>query len=232
MHVTSRSVRARLRSWARDTRDSVAFQLKPPPWDDLLGEDLPFGADGEALFGTLLAACRQYLEYGAGCSTFAAARAGVALTTVESDARFLAAVERRCRSLAPPDARSEHFLHGDIGRTGPWGKPVVPGVSRPGTWRTYPLAPWLALGQDFRSDFVLIDGRFRVACALAVIGHQPDTSWIMLVDDYVGRDEYAPIADFAELNAVHGRMAEFRPKNGIELARVEAAFARFASDWR
>lgn len=230
--MTASSVGTRLRAWARDTRDSVVFHLNPPPWDEVLGEELPFGPDAEETFRGLLASCRQYLEYGAGSSTFAAARAGVALVSVESDPCFLEAVERRCRSLTSAGAGEERFLHGDIGRIGPWGKPVMPAVSRPGIWRRYPLAPWQSLGEDFRADLVLVDGRFRVACALAVIAHQPDTAWTLLVDDYVGRNEYRPIASFAELVALHGRMAQFRPRPGVPAAELSAAFARFTGDWR
>jgi len=197
-----------------------------------LGEDLPFGPDAEAIFREMLASCRQYLEYGAGSSTFAAARSGAALVSVESDRRFLSAVERRCRSLAPPGAGEARFLHGNVGRTGPWGKPVMPALSRPASWRRYPLSPWQTFGESFQADLILVDGRFRVACALAVISHQPDTAWTMLVDDYVGRDEYSPIAHFAKLVALHGRMAQFRPRAGVSPTEVNLALARFTGDWR
>ena len=208
------------------------FHIRPPKWDHLLGEELPFGPEGEQAFRSQLASCTTYLEYGSGSSTFEAARSGVAFVTVESDSRFLAAVARHCRAIAPADAKQERFLHGNIGRTGPWGKPVLPSVTRPNTWRRYPLAPWQALGAGFHADFVLIDGRFRVACALAVIAHQPDASWTMLVDDYVGRDEYTPIAHFANLVAQHGRMAQFRPRPGVSSSEVASALVHFTGDWR
>jgi len=210
----------------------LAFQVKPPNWGEVLGDELPFGFDGEAAFRSLLESCYQYLEYGAGASSFAAARAGVALVSVESDPRFLAAVENRCRSIAPMGTGEERFLHGDIGRTGPWGKPVFPSMRRPVKWSRYPLAPWQKLGENFRADLVLVDGRFRVACALAVIAHQPDTSWTLLVDDYLDRDEYKPIAQFAELVAMHGRMAQFRSKAGVQHQDISNALAHFVSDWR
>ena len=124
------------------------------------------------------------------------------------------------------------FLHGDIGRTGPWGKPFHPARSRPSLWRRYPLAPWDTFGEDFRADAVLVDGRFRVACALAVILHQPDTRWTLLLDDYVGRSHYQPVEEFAEFVGMRGRMAEFRPAASVSLPAVQAAFEHFVSDWR
>jgi hypothetical protein len=225
--------RSRLRVWARDTKDSAKFHLRPPVWDEVLGEELPFGADGEATFDSLIAGCSQYLEYGSGSSTFAVVRAGKRVVTVESDPRFLAAVERRCGKIQDGSAGpSMTFIHGDIGHTGPWGKPVMPWRSRPDAWRRYPLAPWAVLGPEFRADAVLVDGRFRVACALAVILQQPDTQWTMLVDDYVGRPEYEPITDYATLVGLHGRMAEFHPAERTSRAAVESAFEHFVSDWR
>ena len=222
-----------LPSWVRDTKESLRFRLKPPVWDDVLSDELPFGTHGEAAFGLLVAGCTQYLEYGSGSSTFAVVRAGTRVVTVESDPRFLAAVERRCEKIQDGSVGpSMTFIHGDIGRTGPWGKPVMPWRSRPDAWRRYPLAPWAVLGSDFRADAVLVDGRFRVACALAVILHQPDTQWTMLVDDYVGRPEYEPITDYATLVGLHGRMAEFRPAESASRAAVESAFEHFVSDWR
>lgn len=224
---------SRFRSHARNLRDSFRFHTNPPDWDDILTEDLPFGHQGSQYFQTLIENSRNYLEFGSGSSTFAVAQVGTPFTTVESDARFLEAVHRRCASLPkPPSDSATHFLHGDIGRTGPWGKPIFPSIARPDTWRRYPLAPWLQLGDTYRADAILIDGRFRVACALAVILHQRDTEWTMVVDDYEGRPEYRPIADYAAFSGLHGRMAVFRPASTFSVSDAQVAFDRFVSDWR
>jgi hypothetical protein len=123
-------------------------------------------------------------------------------------------------------------VHGNIGRTGPWGKPVFPSIKRTSAWRRYPLAPWEGLGNDFRADFILVDGRFRVACALAVALHQSDTEWNLLVDDYVDRPEYSTIADFLELQTIYGRMAHFRRSRKFNEYEAWRAFEKFVSDWR
>lgn len=224
---------SRLRAKARDARDSIRFHASPPDWDALLSEDLPFGDQGTNFFHTLTHDCDSYLEFGSGSSTFAVAKTGTPFTTVESDPRFLEAVQRHCAGLShSPLTTDAHFLHADIGPTGPWGKPVFPSIPRPETWRRYPLAPWLILGDDFRADAILVDGRFRVACALAVILHQQDTDWTMVVDDYEGRPEYSPINDHATFVGMHGRMAEFRPAPHVSTADAQRAFDHFISDWR
>lgn len=223
-----------LRSWASSTKESVLFHLSPPVWSEVVDEALPFGPDAEGTYRDLVEGCYSYLEYGAGASTIYAVRHERRVVAVESDSRFLAAVEDRCRHAVASDCRDSEptLLHADIGPTGPWGKPVFPRVSRPRRWRHYPEAPWEALGSDYRADLVLIDGRFRVACALAVMMHQADSDWTILVDDYPDRPQYAAIAEYARLTELRGRMAVFRPAESADRAGIERAFERFVADWR
>ena len=222
-----------MRARLGEIQEAAKFRLRRPDWDAVLTEDLPFGADASYAFLERLESCSQYLEFGAGSSTLAVARRGCALVTVESDPRFLAAVERRCRTQDSSETRhSMAFLHADIGPTGPWGKPVMPRIRRRDAWRKYPLTPWRTLGEAFRADLVLVDGRFRVACALAVILNQPDVDWTLLVDDYADRPEYGVIERYAELVNLHGRMAEFRPNPAVSSISVRSTLNHFVGDWR
>lgn len=209
-------------------RDALRFRLRPPAWDLILTPELPFGPEASRVFLERLSRSASYLEFGAGSSTLQAAHLAGDVTSVESDARFLGAVGLKCLPMEP------HLIHGDIGRTGPWGVPSSkrPSRHRVAKWRNYPTAPWRVRGEDYRADLILVDGRFRVACALAVILHQPDENWTLLVDDYAGRTEYQPIGQFAELVALHGRMAEFRPIADPSRSEAESAFEHFVSDWR
>lgn len=223
------TIRARM----RDLRDAVVFHTQSPDWETVVSEDLPFGLEANELFLSKLASAEQYLEYGAGSSTLAAVRTGCSTVTVESDPAFLRAIERRCGALvASESSDSVRFLRGDIGPTGPWGKPIFPSITRAKRWRNYALAPWSELGSDFRADVVLVDGRFRVASALAVVRNQPDVDWTILVDDFVGRAEYAPITDFARFVGTSGRMAEFRPMAGVRTDEVDSVLRHFSADWR
>lgn len=221
------------REWARQTWEAVQFHRRPPDWDAVLTDELTFGDEGVAAFRRLLAGASNYLEFGSGASTLAAARARVPLVTVESDPAFLRAVEAKCRAIAGGDAPSSMaFVRADIGATGPWGKPVLPSIQRPGRWRNYPSAPWEQLGTDYRADAVLVDGRFRVACALSVVLHQPDVEWTLLVDDYEGRGHYEAVENFARLVDREGRMARFAPKPHVDRRSLESALYQYTSDWR
>ena len=223
-----------LRSWVGRTRDAASFHLTPPDWDELFIDELPFGSDANSAFLADLSRCGTYLEHGSGASTLAAVRAGRQLATVESDSRFLAFVERRCVEMDPGPPVTRTFIHADVGMTGPWGVPVFKsGVwGRRSHWREYPLAPWKILGDHFRADLVLVDGRFRVACALAVVTKQADSNWTLLVDDYAERPEYASVARFARLIEMRGRMAVFIPDPEVDLRQAESALHHSFSDWR
>lgn len=219
--------------WMRSARESVSFHLSSPNWEEEISAELPFGKIASDVFMGLIESSSSYLEYGAGSSTLLAYESCERAVSIESDDNFLAAVKRRCMGLERLENSVEfEFVHADIGRTGPWGKPIFPSIARPGRWADYPMAPWRTFGPDFRSDLVLVDGRFRVACALAVVLDQPDIEWTLLVDDYMGRSHYEPIAEFALLTGLHGRMAEFKPKPGVSRTDVQKAFDFFASDWR
>ncbi len=222
-------MRRRPREWARQTSEALEFHLNPPVWDEVLTDRLPFGDQGNEIFRGVLSRSESYLEFGAGSSTIMATSMCKQVTTVESDFRFLEAVERKCATF---EGSELNLLHADIGRTGPWGKPLFPALPRSRTWRSYPETPWSRLGTDFRADAILIDGRFRVACALAVVLHQPDLEWIMLFDDYADRRHYAPITEFAALRGMHGRMAEFGPLPKISRDGLARAFEHHVSDWR
>jgi hypothetical protein len=204
------------------------FRLRPPNWDEAISPELSFGETADSRFLTLVEASTSYLEFGAGSSTLQACRREVRFTTVESDSAFLAAVERKCDSVRGK------FLYADIGPTGPWGVPRErkPTLERSQRWQRYPLAPWRALGSDFLADVILVDGRFRVACVLAVVLNQSEADWTVLFDDYGDRPEYSEVEEFATLVARHGRMAEFIRRSNVDLSRAAAAFQRFCGDWR
>ena len=167
--------------------------------------------DGLVVFEAALAACTSYLEFGSGGSSIAAARSGKPFVSVESDRAYLRLVQRRAAEVAP--GHKGRFLHADIGFVNGWGYPAFskPTPGRVARWRRYSSRPWPTLS-GHPPDLILIDGRFRVACALAVVQHAEGTTWRMLVDDYDDRPHYRAIEEFASLIAMHGRMAEFAPR--------------------
>ena len=133
-----------------------------------IAEAPAFEADSVPLFAERLAVAGSYLEFGSGGSTVLAAKVGVPFVSVESDRYFLRAVRRKLTDTGRLDPDSQTLLHVDIGLTEAWGAPLMhtPTPERVARWRRYPRAPWIALARLPGPHLVLIDGRFRVACAL------------------------------------------------------------------
>ena len=179
---------------------------------------------GTAAFSRAIGAARCYLEYGSGGSTVTAVQTGVPdLITVESDRLWLDAVRERVADRLV--AGRHHLQHIDIGPTMLHGYPASESP-----WRRfghYPLAPWkLAREQGLSPDFVLIDGRFRVACFLATVIHAAPGTRVFF-DDYTKRPSYHRVTAFLEPRRHVARLAEFvvpenRPIEALWPALVEA----------
>jgi hypothetical protein len=164
-----------------------------------------------------------------------AARAGKNVICVDSDPYFLKEVEAKIGNRRM-NQQTLDFLYCDIGLTAHWGKPVFrkPTVLRLERWKQYPKLPWdlIARRQLAPPDLILIDGRFRVACALTSFFHlqgHPETT--VLVDDFVGRPHYAEIERFGTLVSCQGRMGVFQSRHCTR-AELEEAIEASSSDWR
>ena len=191
-----------------------------------------FDVEGDRYFATRMPKARIYLEYGSGGSTIVAAKTRVRFKTVDSDPFFLRAVENKITTeLGSPNG---DFIYCDIGMTELWGVPLFKRLSarRRNRWKRYPLAPWLDNDASFLPDLVLIDGRFRVACALTTIKYLTNKlSFEILVDDYGDRAEYQEIEKYAELSSMQGRMAVFKPKPAVNLDNIDQAIETYSLDY-
>lgn len=142
-----------------------------------------------ALLTRYLSRSRFYLEFGCGGSTALALQKSKGMVvSVESDAQWIAKLKESPDIMKAVQAGRLAFYHADIGPVGPWGVPKD--ESRLKAWKSYYTAPWTF--RDFDYDLVLIDGRFRVMCALAAaIYVGPDT--IVTMHDYGNRRGYFDI---------------------------------------
>ncbi|SLN41590.1 hypothetical protein AQS8620_01609 [Aquimixticola soesokkakensis] len=145
------------------------------------------------------------LEYGSGGSTaLAAGMAGKTVFSVEN-ARKWHNMMRKHFERHPP-AADLHLHLAPIGPTKDWGFPETTAK-----WRSfceYPLGVWGR--EDFKApDLVLIDGRFRAGCFLAVLLESPRPVTV-LFDDYAKRaEEYAICESFAPIVERRGDMVKF-----------------------
>ena len=140
------------------------------------------------------------LEFGMGGSTrLFFARGAAVLYSVEGDPDFIITV---CDDslLRSKIAACRFFpVYADIGPVKKWGYPT--GLPTP-SWLNYHHAMWEKIpAKDV--DFVLIDGRFRVACALqCFLRCRTDT--IYLIHDFTIRPHYARILQHTEVLARGG----------------------------
>ncbi|WP_300547069.1 hypothetical protein [Roseovarius sp.] len=150
------------------------------------------------------------LEYGSGGSTVMASEMpGKRVFSVESDQDW-AQMMRAFLAQTPPATGTEvDVIWSDIGPTREWGYPRNnSGWKR---YARYPLEVW-DLPEFSQPDVVLVDGRFRTGCAMAV-ALRTTRPVVVLIDDYKRRKHYHRIEEFlgAPLR-LHGRMAEFHVK--------------------
>jgi len=165
------------------------------------------------------------LEYGSGGSTcLAAEMPGKTIFSVESDPDW---AESMTAHLAThPPASTVRIHHVDIGPTGPWGYPRDD--SHWSRFHRYPLSVWDR--EDFQHpDVVLVDGRFRVACLLAVL-FRASRPVSVYFDDYADRQSYHAVERMIAPGETRGRMARFDvqpvPVPARDLTWVLAAFAQ------
>lgn len=137
-----------------------------------------------------------YLEFGTGASTKLAAEAGCAGIAVESDRRWADAL---VNVLAAHHRLT--LIHADVGMVGAWGYPVFrfPTNGRIERWNRYTS---LALREIDRiggfTDLVLIDGRFRRACALSIAATASEklANTTIMFDDYRERKHYHAVEPY------------------------------------
>ncbi|MDK3018348.1 hypothetical protein [Pseudodonghicola flavimaris] len=161
--------------------------------------------EAEAL-RTAYEAAEVILEYGSGGSTVLAAEMPRKhVTSVESDRKW-AKMMQGWFADNPPAAGTKVDIHwSDIGKTRDWGHP-----KDESDWRKFPDYPLKIWGKKgFRHpDVVLVDGRFRIGCALATAFSitRPVT---LLFDDYTHRSWFSRAEEFLGTPQIIGRMAAF-----------------------
>lgn len=184
-----------------------------------------FDTDSTTAFLELLGRARLYLEFGAGGSTLAAARQGVETLSIESDPWYAAAVRRQL----PANGRGR-VLAAPVGLTREWGYPVFkrPSPRRLRRWKRYIQLPFEELGRGAFPDLILVDGRFRRACALqsALQAQRAGRSADLFFDDYAGRAHYHEVERYLGRPRLAGRAAVFSLGGAapeIPPAAIEAA---------
>lgn len=202
----------------------IPAQDRFPILPALAGAELEF-------FGERLTQARCYGEFGVGGSTVLAAMAPLhRVIAVESDPAWLRRVGSHAAVRALVEDGIVTLLQGDIGKVVDWGYPVAP----PPTGAAYFDAPWprwRELGEI--PDMVFLDGRYRVACALAALRFAREVGGAsvmkIVMNDYTPqRRFYRAMERFMTLAEQCGGLAVFVDSGTAsdeELSRLMAAHA-------
>ncbi len=192
----------------------IRFRISGAGHNLTISDKPAFDPEFEKLFTTEIAKANFYLEFGSGASTILAARAGVQTISVESDLKFAEAMRTVLGSLAPVE-----IIVCDIGLTEEWGYPVFTRstAKRLEYWIKYTKDPFskIAKATSF-PDMVLIDGRFRVACALATAlnAKKAEAVTTIYIDDYRDREHYHVVENYLGAPIMTGRAARFSIDEG------------------
>ena len=176
-----------------------------------------------ALFTATLANKQAYLEFGCGGSTLVALNSGLKrIVSVESDPSWIRKLRGRQDIHEAEASKRLAFCHADIGAVGDWGAPREDKSFR--EWPKYYTDVWLR--HDSSYEAILIDGRFRVACALMSAIFAPEDCAV-IVHDYNNRLNYSAIEKYFDVIDTVDTMALLRKRRRINMRALvlELVFA-------
>ena len=182
-------------------------------------------------FDKYIADTDVFVEYGAGGATLHAARCASVVVSVESDKEYLKLVKQQLAALALPAEMIMCFVN--IGPTAAWGYPVLRRGWRAISGRGYAKAPWVVLEErSLKANFVLIDGRYRVACMLASLLNPFGANAVYLFDDFSDRPYYDAVLDYIDVIERPGRSIVARRRANIDVAACHETLKQHLNDCR
>ena len=103
-------------------------------------------------------------------------------------------------------------IHADIGETKSWGKPVAesPDIE----WLNYHQYCWEKIPEK-RFDLILIDGRFRVACACQCLLRCETKPTTFVIHDFWNRPHYHVLLKYFDEESSADSLVILRPKKRI-----------------
>jgi hypothetical protein len=167
------------------------------------------------------------VEFGTGGSTFLLIDAGVErMFSVESDPHWIEKVVGD-HHLRPHLASGRLTIyHGNIGPTGAWGHPTDRSTSQ--QWPNYWREPWRLIDVE-DVDFLLVDGRFRVACTLTGILHCSRDLTIVIHDFWDRQRQYGVLLKYLTCACRTDTLAVLFPKVNIDLFSLNEDLLQYAN---
>lgn len=187
------------------------------------------------LFKSVVAGTDNYMEFGLGGSTVLAAELGVKrLCGIDSDENWVNGIITAIQGIDNNANTNDIDLNLkciDIGKTGAWGRPVdKKGIKQ---WPDYPNSiKQFVTNQPF--DVILVDGRFRVACALKSFEYLSDDGLLMIHD--FERTEYHVVLDYYDIVEQKERLVvltkKAKAKTNVGAKKLEETFLKYVNDFR
>jgi hypothetical protein len=186
----------------------------------------PAMTDGEiAVVRECFSKAGSLVEFGSGGSTLLAARSPSLrrIWSVESDPAWIAKLRAETDVVTAERAGRLRLLEAEIGAVAEYGFPRDE-ESRE-AWPRYYESVWDDAGAS-DADLVLIDGRFRVSCALAAIARcRPHA--VLLFHDFWNRTPYHPVLAFTDWLGSCDSLAILRRKPSMDQAKFDAVRAAY-----
>ncbi len=168
-----------------------------------------------------------YLEFGSGGSTiWVLLNTSATVYSVESEMSWIGEMRKYGVIRDSESAGQLRLYHIDIGKTRGWGYP-----DGDKNEELFPLYSSDIFNDKkaCSADTILIDGRFRVACALKCILNLRSNAVIM-VHDFWDRGYYHIILKYVNIIDRAGTLGVFTIKEGIDIASVEKDYELYRYD--
>jgi protein O-GlcNAc transferase len=157
------------------------------------------------IFKKYLSNSKYYFEYGSGGSTYEASMFSniECVYSVESDKEWV----KKIKLILPNNSKTTFFFV-DLQSNGNWGNPGKD--CKVSDYKQYSDA--IHLVDKSKIDTVLIDGRFRVACALKCLEL---SNAVILFDDFLDRPKYHIVLEYYDIIEKGDRLVCLKRKSSI-----------------
>ena len=175
-------------------------------------------------FFSYLDLSENYLEFGCGDSTlYSVKRQNIKrIDSVESSEAYIdenLKIKPEVKNAITDGRLNFHII--DIGETEMWGNPI--NENKKHLWPNYSLSIFV---QPCDYDLVLIDGRFRVSCALNTILNTSKNT-IILFHDFWHRLEYHVILPFVNVVNRADSLAVFSKKEHLNMEKILSLIKKY-----
>ena len=179
----------------------------------------------KVLFDKRVKNSRFYLEFGMGGSTFRVLQKSQAIVyTIDSSTEWISLM-REYRQISRMEKKGRLFLfHVDIGPTRVWGRPVDDQHKE--KFPDYSSQIFKLIDKS-KVDTILIDGRFRVACALkTILECYQNKNLQIIIHDFWNREDYHVLLKYFDSIDKVDSLGVFKIKSNIDLNKITEEYDR------